>query len=204
MPVLCSMPKHVITFRTLEKILNPQAGSGRSNSVANPKEQYPTLSMPVSRAVQDLMAITRKVNKRAEEGDIIDKFAYLQLLNGCRVSQLLQVHCSRIRENGTFSIPAAKKGKQGIGHAGLLTAWLITRAGRPRLLFDSLNRKTVWYHFKKKGYQVTLPGQRKNLVTHAMRHAAATIAQKDNLTAEQIQDMLLHRSPRTQDHYKHI
>lgn len=202
---MCPIKKNIgdqfITTNRMDQILGNDLKSPRRRSASTPNVITPDQYKGGTKLEQELTAILDKIIIGAQEGDIVDVMAYLMFLNSMRVSELLAIRCHEISKYGTFLIHACKGSHNRVGQPGIVQSYLVRYVGKKRYLFDEWNKRTIYYHFKVKGYSKHLPGKERASVTHLFRHASVYLLKNINAQADTIQHQLGHKSEKSGEYY---
>lgn len=167
----------------------------------SPNEHAPKPYTPGNRPQPSPSKIITRIIEGASQRDTLDMVAYTMLFNSMRVGEVLNISRQSIDQMGRFKIESEKGSIGRIGNPGLLHSFFIQQRGKPGRLWEEWNRRTLHYHFDKRGYYLFPNKSSKRAVTHSMRHLSALTAQLSGFDNEQIQHELGHKSAKSTEWY---
>lgn len=125
----------------------------------------------------------------------------LQLLSGCRVSEILNISYTDILTGGKVLVRGLKGSDDRVIHSSRFASYLNICKSAQCNPFEYLSRFMLYRDYKKKGIMMLFKNASYRSVTHALRHLYIEELKGAGLTNENIKTSIGHKSDKSTLHY---
>ncbi len=191
----------VITEKKLDFLLGTKSVQDRTRPAPSPTAQYTTVCAPGTDRVVTSDTIIQLLSQVREKNSILHAIGYLLFTYGLRVSEVLSIQATHLRNGEKIWIGGKKRsGDRYINYSEIRNV-IIPRSKSSGQIFQGYSRFWVYREFKKLGIVLVLDGGKKKAVTHAGRHLVARELKGAGDKVESIQGFYQHKSIKSTNHY---
>lgn len=184
----------IIDQRKLFDFLNGVDNQRRTKSVMKSSAQATTSCAPPTDVDMLLKSVGNAWESAKRDNPRLSYLIEIQLLNGLRISEALNIHWSRINALGQIHIRGLKGSKDRIVNTGSSAEFFISCLKNQSSPFAYFSRFYVYREYKKLGLSHQFNGRGVCSVTHLFRHLVVKLQRSSSTDYLTIQQFIGHKS----------
>ena len=191
----------ILTEKKMDFLLGIPKIQNRTKRIPNPCAQYPVMFAPVSEPVSASAKFLQAIIHIKNKNEIVYIVAWLILIYGLRVSEILSIKSSDFRSGIKIFIKGKKKSdSRFICYAGIENE-IEKYKSFSGFIFGDYSRWYFYREFLKLGIVLNVKGNNKRAVTHAGRHLIGQELKNSGDSTADIQHFLQHKNINSTKNY---
>jgi len=193
--------RQILTTKTIDRLLQADKEKLRTKAVQTPNAQFTTLCADPLQDKSIELAILQKIETVKKQSKLLAMLMKLMLANGLRISEVLQIKSGDISTGSRILIRGKKRSFDRVIDGSEFHEYLQMCRNNSIQPFAIFDRYHVYREFKKLGISIKFNGNKKNSVTHALRHIAGREIKNLSKSVETTGRALGHKSFNSTKHY---
>lgn len=193
--------KIILTEKRLDFLLGNKSVHDRTKPVPTPSAQYTTLGGGQRVLEQSTDSYLSTLETIKNKNPILHAIGWLLFTYGLRVSEVLNIQGTHLRNGQKIWIPGLKRSGDRYINYSYISSVILSMGKNSRQIFEGYSRHWVYREFKKLGIEIEVKKGGKKAVTHAGRHLVAQELKSSGDPVTSIQGFYQHKSVKSTEHY---